>query len=317
MQPQLGSRALFPALDCHAYLSHCGISPWSEPVREALEQAAATFAGRGVGAFPLWNDDRLALREELALLVGSRSDRIALVPNVTAAAVAVANCYRFRPGDRVMLFRGEFPANVTPWLAAARSRGLKVVWGEVEDYRREFGLERLEQALREGLRLVAVSLVQFQTGLRMPIEEMARLCRRYGTRLYVDGIQAAGAMPIRADEWGVDFLAVGSHKWLMGPEACGFVHVSPEVVGELEPRLVGWLSHQDPVAFLFEGPGKLDYQKPFRPAPEFLESGSLNALGYAGLRASVRLLLELGPARISSISKLITTGLRSLWLSWG
>ncbi|MCA9794194.1 MAG: aminotransferase class V-fold PLP-dependent enzyme [Candidatus Eremiobacteraeota bacterium] len=296
----VGDRSLFPGLEARAYLGHCAISPWSTPVVEALERAAADWARRGVDAFLAQKADRDALRLELARLVGADSDEIALVPNVTSAAIGVANCFDWRPGDRLLLFRGEFPTNVTPWQAAARHFDLEVVWLDTSLFldSPEAGLAAFEAALKKHLRLAAVSLVEFQTGLRMPVEEMARLAHQYGCRLFVDGIQAAGAMPIDCQGWGLDFLAVGSHKWLMGPDGAGFLRVARQAWGELVPRLAGWLSHTDALDFLFLGEGHLRYDRPLRQDPAFFESGSLNSLGYAGLRASVGLLLELGTGSI-------------------
>lgn len=298
--PKLGDRSLFPHLEARAYLGHCAISPWSTVVVEALEDATHEWARHGVHAFLGQKAERDALREDLARLVGAEADEIVLVPNVTSAAVAVAHCFDWRERDRVLLFRGEFPTNVTPWQSAARHFDLEVVWLDTDLFldSPEAGLAAFETELKRGLRLAAVSLVEFQTGLRMPVERLAQLAAQYGCRLFVDGIQAAGAMPIDCLGWGVDFLAVGSHKWLMGPDGAGFLRVARSAWDELIPRLAGWLSHTDALDFLFLGEGHLRYDRPFKQDPTFLESGSLNSLGYAGLRASVGLLLELGPAAI-------------------
>ena len=62
-----------------------------------------------------------------------------------------------------------------------------------------------------GVRLRAVSAVQFQTGYAMPIRDLGALCRRHGCELFVDGIQAVGVMPFDCTDLGVDYLAVGCH----------------------------------------------------------------------------------------------------------
>ena len=155
------------------------------------------------------------------------------------------------------------------------------------------GLERLEETLRGGARLVAVSAVAFQTGLRMPIEAMAEVCHRHGAQLFVDAIQSVGAAPLDVRQSGVDYLAAGGHKWLMAPEGTGVLYVASERAVELEPRVAGWLSHEEPLDFLFQG-GLLRYDKPIRQRADFVESGVPNALGLAALDASVGLLLQLG-----------------------
>jgi selenocysteine lyase/cysteine desulfurase len=114
----------------------------------------------------------------------------------------------------------------------------------------------------------------------------------------VDAVQACGVVPIDVRALGVDFLACGSHKWLMGVEGAGFLFAAEERWGELVPNVAGWLSHEDGLAFLFEGVGHLRYDRPFKRAPAFVESGNLSAASFAGLEASVDLLLGLGISKI-------------------
>jgi selenocysteine lyase/cysteine desulfurase len=144
------------------------------------------------------------------------------------------------------------------------------------------------------VRLVAVSFVQFQTGLRMPLAEIAALCHRNGAELFVDGIQGVGCVPLDVRATGIDYLTCGSHKWLMGIEGAGFLYVRPERVAALRPVLAGWLSHENGVGFLFEGDGHLRYDRPIRRRADFLESGAMNTVGCAALEAAVDRLLELG-----------------------
>lgn len=290
---RLGDRGLFPDLEWKAFLNHCAIAPPPAPVQQALRTIAADYGRRGVGVFGDWMQQRERLRSDLGRLIGCEGSRIAFLPNTTSGVTAVAMGFPWKAGDRVVLLRGEFPANVTPWLRAAQLFSLEPLWQDVSEYLRdpEDALDGLEALLRRGVRLVAVSAVQFQNGYRMPLERLGGLCDRYGARLFVDGIQACGIVPLRAAEWGVHYLAGGSHKWLMAMEGAGFLYVG---CSDLVPRLAGWLSYVSPLEFLKEGAGHMDYLRPFQPPPGFLEGSSLNALGYAALGASVQLLLELG-----------------------
>lgn len=298
MKAALGDRSLFPDLSWRAYLSHAAISPPSVPVLEAASAVSRSYATQGVAAFPIWLESREVLRGTLASLVGARSEDIALMSNTTAGVSAIANCFPWKAGDGVVVFEGEFPTNVTPWQQAARSAGLRLTMLPLEGFGDESGdgLARLESVLLQGVALVAVSAVQFQTGLRMPVEAMAKLCHRHGAQLFVDGIQAVGAVPI--DARTVDYLAVGSHKWLMGLEGCGFLYIHPERIGALRPRLAGWLSHQDGLGFLFDGAGHLRYDRPILQQARFLESGTYNSVGFAALLASASVIKSIGITNI-------------------
>lgn len=156
-------------------------------------------------------------------------------------------------------------------------------------------LEELEAVLgRGGVRLVAVSAVQFQTGLRMPLTEMSRLCHARGAKLFVDAVQAVGMVPIDVAREGIDYLACGAHKWLMGIEGAGFLYAAPEAASLLAPRVAGWLSHVDPVSFLFEGPDRLLHDRGIRQDIRFVEGGNVSATAFAALEASLDLTSRLG-----------------------
>jgi selenocysteine lyase/cysteine desulfurase len=287
--PALGDRRGFPDLEPTAYLNHGAISPPSVWVKAAVSEALEATARLGVGAFLDTVEQRDRLRGKLAALIGAQGKDIGFVANTTSGLIAVAQCLDWERGDRIALFGGEFPANITPWQQAARQHGLDLCW-----LRPEHALEDLAKELGSGLRMVAVSAVQFQTGLRMPIEAMSAMCRAHGAQLCVDAIQAAGIVPL--DDWAgqVDYLVAGSHKWLMGTEGLGFVYVHPDRVAALRPNLAGWLSHEEGLRFLFEGRGHLRYDRPIRARADQFEVGMPNVLGCVALEAALDPIQSLG-----------------------
>jgi len=303
--PALGSRALFPDLAARVYLNHAGLSPAALPVRHAVTAVLDDLARRGAGAFLDWMEQRERLRGKLAALVGCRPADIALTGGTSRSLTDVATCIDWRPGQRILCFAGEFPANVTPWQQAASAHDLRVELLPLAGFEDGSGdgLARVEAALAGGdVALVAVSAVQFQTGLRMPLAALGALCRRHEALLSVDAIQAVGAVPIDMNTEQFDILATGTHKWLMGLDGFGFAAIGPRALSRMEPRVAGWLSHEDPVRFLFEGPGELRYDRPVRRRADFLEVGAWPTVGFAALEAAVDMLQSLGiPAILEHI----------------
>lgn len=287
----LGTRDLFPDLAPRAYFNHAAIAPPSLPVRAAVRAVADAYAKRGAAAWMQCAEQRDELRQRLATLIGATPETIGFVPNTSHGVLAIAMCLPWQRGDRVVLLRGEFPANVTPWQRAAEVFDLEMAWLEASDFAGEGpGLHQLEFILRRGARLVAVSAVQFQTGLRMPLAAMAALCHRHGAELFVDGIQALGAVPLDVVKDGIDYLAAGAHKWLMGMEGAGMLYVAPTRVAALRPNLASWLSHEEATRFLFEGSGLLKYDRKIRARADFVELGVMGSLSYAALHAAVGVL---------------------------
>lgn len=302
MPVALGDRRGFPELEARAYLAHSAISPASTVVREAANRVIDDYARRGVGAFMTWHERREGLRASLAELIGARAEDIGFVANTTAGVSTIAVCFPWRAGDRVAVFRGEFPTNVTPWQRAAELHGLELEYFDVGDFAGSGGdgLDKLEASLvRGGLRLIAVSAVQFQTGLRMPLAAMTALAHRHGAEVFCDGIQAVGALDLDVRALGVDYLAAGSHKWLMGLEGCAMLYVAPGRAAALRPHTAGWLSHERPVDFLF-APDELRYDRPIRARADFVEAGAYPTTLLAALEASVTCLRALGTRAIEA-----------------
>ncbi|MCK6521077.1 aminotransferase class V-fold PLP-dependent enzyme [Myxococcota bacterium] len=317
--PALGDRALFPSLAAAVYLNHAGISPPSALVTAAVTEALAVWAEQGSGAFPRFMLQRDRLKERLAGLIGATARDLALRPNTTQGVIDVAVSLPWRAGERVLTFAGEFPANVTPWQQAAAAHSLRLERLPLDGFGDGSGdgLGRVEDALRKGgVRLIAVSAVQFRSGLRMPLHELSALARRYDAELFVDAIQAAGVVPLDGLAERVDYLTCGSHKWLMGTDGNAFLYIAPSRVRALRPLLAGWLSHEQATSFLFEGPDALRYDRPVRAQADFLEGGAQDSLGFVALEAGIQPLLELGIptiyAHIQAYHDALEPGLQAL-----
>ncbi len=282
------------------YANHAAVSPPSAAVRSAVLEALDGYGRHGLSWYFRELERRERVRGLLGRLVGAEARNVALVPNTSTGVVDIALCLPWRAADRIVLFSGEFPTNVTPWQQAARRHGLEIVWqdGDLSRTDRGAALERLEAELRRGVRLVALSAVQFQTGQRMPLEEIGALCARYGAELFVDAIQAVGVVPIDVHSLGIHYLVAGSHKWLMAPEGLGMLYVAPASAAALIPEVAAWMSHEDAFSFLTRGGGHLRYDRPIVQTAQMVEGGAPNTLAIAGLEASAGLIEQLSVGAI-------------------
>jgi len=294
--PKLGDRSLFSSLSAVAYLNHAAIAAPADPVRAAARAAVDDLSSRGTGAFEDWETQRELLRARLAELVGGQASDIGFVPNTSVGLNHVAWSVPWRRGDRIVVVRGEYPSNVVPWQRVAERFELQLEFLDVAPFAAAQGPDYapLEAALSRGPRLLAVSAVQFQSGLRMPIEAIGRRCRALGVLSCVDAVQACGAVPLEAAARHVDFIVSGSHKWLMGIDGAGFLYAGPEAMAALRPAYVGSMSYAGATDMLFEGPGHLRYDRALVAEPAVFETGMVGMAAFAALGASVELLLELG-----------------------
>jgi selenocysteine lyase/cysteine desulfurase len=183
-----------------------------------------------------------------------------------------------------LLVEGEFPSNIYPFLNL-RKRGVSI------DFLPQTGQaidpDVLIKNLHPETRLFSVSFVGFLYGCRNDLKTLGDICRQHNVIYSVDGIQGVGACPVDVREAGVDFMSNGGHKWLMGPQGCGFMYISPALFERLQPSSVGWLSVKDSWNFL-------DYRLELLEDAGRFEIGTANVAGIYGLRAATDLLLEVG-----------------------
>jgi cysteine desulfurase/selenocysteine lyase len=292
---RLGDRSLFPALNARAYLAHAAVSPPSSLVLAAVSRCLESYAQQGLQAALEHLQHKSGVRALAAQLLGCEPRQLAFVQSTSAGVTMIARSIPFVAGERIITFDGEFPANVTPWQLVAKEKQLSTVALPVSAFQRsnEEGLARVREELARGARLVAVSQVQFQTGLRMPIAELAELAHAHGAQLFVDGIQGLGAVPIDVS-CGVDYLTAGGHKFLMGLEGAGLLYIADRALAELSLGMAGWTGMEEAFRFLTEGAGLLRYDRPIVRSASFVEQGAQSVVGLAALGASLETLLSLG-----------------------
>jgi selenocysteine lyase/cysteine desulfurase len=277
----------FPVRERLIYLNHAAVSPLSKRAADAMKHLADDCQTYGSLHYSEWLAAYEGLRVAAATMMGADRSEIALVKNTSEGIATVALGLDWKPGDRMVGFREEFPANYFPWLRL-QERGVTVTWLSVTD-----PLDRIEEACR-GARLLAISFVQFLTGYRAPIQEIGEICRRNRCIYFVDAIQGLGAFPIDVRASHIDALAADGHKWLTGPEGCGLLYISQALQDRVEPIEFGWtnVAHYNDYA---------SRDMALRPDAGRYECGTLNTIGCYGLRAAIEMLLEVGPERIAPV----------------
>src|SRR5687767_8007606 len=113
-------RNVFPITERYAYLNHAACSAMPTPGVEALAHYWQGQSTRGVLNEPEYFPVVDYAREKMARLIGADFSEVGWVLNTSTAINMVANGLRWEEGDNVVTVRGEFPANVYPWLDLKR-----------------------------------------------------------------------------------------------------------------------------------------------------------------------------------------------------
>jgi selenocysteine lyase/cysteine desulfurase len=291
----------FPVTQELIYLNHAAVAPLCRRAASAMKSLADDACRFGSLHYDKWMECYAGLRTAAAKLIGASPSEIAIVKNTSEGIATVAMGLRWKPGDRVIAFKEEFPANYYPWLRLER-QGVELNWFSIYD-----PPEKITEAI-PGARLLAVSYVNYLSGFRVDLQTLGDLCRRNGCFFFVDAIQGMGAFPLDVEACHIDALAADGHKWMLGPEGNGILYVREKWLDAIEPVEFGWTN---PANYA-------DYSSrdmTLRSDAGRYECGTLNTIGCFGQRAALEFLLEVGvekvAAAVNALAQQIENGVRA------
>jgi cysteine desulfurase / selenocysteine lyase len=283
-------RVEFPALARWTYLNTATYGQMPLRAVNAMTRHSAQRDELACTNFLDWYTDADRMRASIARLIHAEPEDIAFVPNAAAALSIVLAGLAPRPDDNIVTLDDEFPNYL--YQGAAR----KVRW------------EQIHESVDDKTRLVAFSEVNYATGFRPPLAEIAQFLKARHVPLFLDGSQSVGALTFDVTKTPVDVLAVHGYKWLMSPTGAGFMYVSPAFRKKLPPNIIGWRSHHD-----WRNVDRLHSGTPeFKDAAEKYEGGGLPFHLLYAMEASVDWMLDIGPEAIEKRVLELASSARSI-----
>jgi cysteine desulfurase / selenocysteine lyase len=274
----------FPVRSHLIYLNHAAVSPLCRRASDAMRGLLDDVTAFGSLHYDDWMACYAGVRKAAARLIHAAPEEIAIVKNTSEGIATVALGLDWKPGDRIIAFTEEFPANYFPW-ARLEAKGVAITWLSIHD-----PIEKIAAAI-PGARLLAISFVNYLSGYRVDLEAIGKLCHAHHCFFFLDAIQGLGAWPLDVEKCHIDALAADGHKWLLGPEGNGILYVRREWQDRIEPVEFGWTN---PASYG-------DYASrdmTLRPDAGRYECGTLNTVGCFGLRGALEFLLEVGVENI-------------------
>jgi cysteine desulfurase / selenocysteine lyase len=299
--------AAFPICREKIFMAHAAVTALPRVVADAVirhaEESAAAFEN-----FSALLKSIQETRAASAKLIGSSPDEVALIGPTSLGLSLFANGIDWQPGDEVVCYLDDYPANVYPWLNL-RSRGVSIRLLQPAEPG-AITPDLVSDALTSKTRLVALASCNFLSGYRIDLDAIGQSLRKRGILFSVDAIQTLGAFPTTVEF--VDFLSADAHKWMLGPLAIGIVYVRKECFELCRPTLLG--------SWNVKAPGYIAQEEiEFQPTAQRYEPGAMNMLGIFGMKAGIDLLLEIGIDRIANriltIKSRLADGLQRLGFS--
>ena len=212
-------------------------------------------------------------RSALADFLGATPAEIAFGANMTTLTFHLARGLgrSWGPGDQVVVTELDHHANVAPWRALERDRGITVLSVPLLPATGQLDWTRLEELLAAGPRLLAIGAASNALGTITDVARAAAMARSAGTLSFVDAVHYAPHELVDVAGIGCDFLACSAYKFY-GPHI-GILFGRHEVLAGVEiPKLA-------------PAPDTV---------PERLETGTQNHEGIVGAAAAVNFLASLG-----------------------
>ena len=209
----LGVHAEFPVATRRTYLNAAYIAP----VPRAVAAAGCRFVDAkaeqpiALGEMQAHAD---GVRAAYATLIGAGADEIAFLYATSEGENIVARGLGLAAGDNVVVDALHYNTSFVLYRELERTAGITLRIVPARDG--AVHIEDVARAVDRRTRLVSVAWVSHQNGFRHELPPLADLAHAHGAYLYVDAVQAVGMLPIDVVAAGVDFMASGTYKWLLG-----------------------------------------------------------------------------------------------------
>ena len=220
-------------------------------------------------------------RKQIADLIGATPKEIIFTSGATEsnnlAIKGVAEMYREK-GNHIITQVTEHKA-VLDTCKRLEKYGYEVTYLPVQKDGR-INLDDLRKAITPKTILISIMYANNEIGVVQPIEEIGKIAKEKGVFFHVDGVQAAGKIPVDVQRDGIDLLSISAHK-IYGPKGVGALYVRRK-----NPRVQ--------LSAIIDGGG---HERGMR-------SGTLNVTGIIGLGKACELCQQEMAAETAKLSRL-------------
>ncbi|MBC8495293.1 cysteine desulfurase [archaeon] len=292
----------FPILDKGiVYFDNSCVTLKPKQVVEAMNKYYYEFpacAGRSMHRLGNKITDEVAKsRETMRKFINAkRKEEIIFTRNTTEAINLVANSFKFKQGDKVLITDKEHNSNLLPWQLLAEQGLIKLkVLGSKED--NTFNMEAFKREVRD-VKLVSIVHTSNMDGVTNPAKEIIKIAHRNGALVMLDAAQSVPHKDVDVRKLGVDFLAFSGHK-MLGPSGMGILYGQKALLENLHPFMVGGETVKDSTYT----------SRTWEDVPERFEAGLQNYAGIIGLAEAARYLQKIGLKNIEKQELMLTTKL--------
>lgn len=271
--------------------------PKPEAVYYAMDYANRNFAvNAGRGSYELARKATKLIdetRKKLRYLCSCEHADIVFSSSATAAINQILRGIQWFSGDVVYVSPYEHNAVMRTLHSLHKEKGIIIEQIAIDSLSLEVDLEKTEYLFTQRKpRMVCCTHVSNVTGYILPINDIAKIAKKYNALTFIDGAQALGLVPYVLNEDLIDFYVFAGHKTLYGPFGLAGFYYNKLI--DLKDSFTGGT-----------GSNSLDLDMPLE-LPAKYEAASPNIVAMAGFNAAIEILIDNVP-ELYSLEKELTS----------
>ena len=180
-------------------------------------------------------DDKAAVRQKLADLVGCSQAELALTRNTTESLDTVISGIDWQKGDEIIMAMQDYGAMQDMFKQQAARYGIVIRTVSLPNHPKndEEIIALYENAITSKTRLLMVCHIVNITGQILPVRKICDMAHTHNVEVMVDGAHAVAHIPFKISELNCDYYGSSLHKWLSCPLGAGILYVRKDHIEKL------------------------------------------------------------------------------------
>ncbi|MEM1600217.1 MAG: aminotransferase class V-fold PLP-dependent enzyme [Sulfolobaceae archaeon] len=234
------------------YLASCSHSPVYKEMIDAIEEYKRDLIEYG-NPWELWMEKVNEAKKLFASLINAKESEITIHFSVSSALSALLSSFNYSRRNKIITNDLEFPTSNYIFLAQ-RKLGAKIITLKSLNYK--VTSDMYKDFIDDTTKLVSSYYVSPLSGHKQDLKSLVEISHEKGAEVYIDAYQAIGYIQTDVRKLDIDYMTTGASKWLLGWPGVAFLYIREDLIHQLEPICIGWLSQKNPFEF---GAQNLEY----------------------------------------------------------